>query len=314
LNVLLISGTPVSISVEQVDGLLRQLQVYMSLFASQASAAMLTAIVLLACSQPEKRRTRLFLVNLTSLLALFLHCVLECCYAQSSWTSLGKQLSASYKDVSRGAIGLSIVTTLSVLPIIVLSLLSLGLQLRAVMPGETRIRQAILSFVATISVVAAILWVTASALTIRSTILLSQGQTAHPLELRVNRAASLTYGAAVGAASLVFIWNLWQIAKTDSQLCLRKSGALQTMFVMSTQTLVVPCALMIADVFTLQGYLAFMARSLVVLSLPFSSIWASAKADVCEARQRHEAAQARQTSLEGKIEVAVDEKTVSSFD
>ncbi|OLL23185.1 Pheromone P-factor receptor [Neolecta irregularis DAH-3] len=242
-----------------------------ALFSALIAAAGIMIIMLAVVTKPAKRKTPVFFMNLASLIALLLSSSLSLSYYLSSWVGIYVQFTGDFEPVSKMDQDVSIAGACSRVLLITCIEISLVLQCRIICSTSRKVKFLLTAFAVAIASAVVILWIYLTVLGIQS----GNG----PSD-QAHLARQIVYSASIYFFSAIFVSKLVQTIMLRRRLGLEQFGPIQIITIMGCQTMFVPALVTLLDHWVQWGSIAPLATSLVVLSLPLSSIWASSQSEI----------------------------------
>lgn len=295
-NLRLGDGTPLSISIADVDELfLYSIQISIN-YAAQLGASSILLIALLVLTKPDKRQSAVFILNSLALVLNIIRNVLQCLYFTSAFLKTYAHFGRDYSRVPRSAYATSIAATVLAVLLLICVEVSLVLQVRVVSFLLVPVyRRAIFTISAVIALLAVGFRLALCVENSRFIISLDPPSSLNWLE----SASNITTSISICWFCAAFVTKLGFALHERRQLGLKRFGPMQIIFIMGCQTLIVPGISHISTriklwihanrvvpfppaIFSLLQYVAHIpsmssnALTVVVLFLPLSSLWASA--------------------------------------
>ncbi|KAH7042016.1 fungal pheromone mating factor STE2 GPCR-domain-containing protein [Macrophomina phaseolina] len=269
-------GEEVPVSLENVNEFTHYGVKIGIVWGSQIGAALITLVLLLVLSRPEKRRSTLFVSNVLSLFLCIFRSITNVLYYTSNWYTLYVIATGDYSQIPLSDYVNSILATTTSLLLLICVEVSLVIQANIVcttVKRPWRIAIMIISGLVAVAVIAVRLWQT----------ILNNQMTMGEDVLGLDQVASLSSILLVTSIcffSLVFCCKLGLAIRNRRQLGLKQFGPMQIVFIMGTQTLIIPTILAILDhtVPDIVGMGSFMMTT-IVICLPLTSIWAASSID-----------------------------------
>ena len=281
-------GTPLIISLAEIDTVNLQSIKLAVVFASQIGACTILLFLLLALTRAEKRMAPIFIFNSFALALVIIRSVLQILYFTGGWYSFFAFYAYYFDDVPRRDYAISIAAPVMALLLHICIMVSLVLQVRVVYSSNPRVRQVM-------TVVSVLIALTSIGFFFGVTVQNAQAIIkAEGYDTWVYTTSRALLAAAICFFSAVFVVKLGMAIRQRRILGLERWGPLQVIFVVGCQTLFVPgkflhftsneaCLLIreiaifsvLENVVNFDGMASF-TSTLVAISLPISSLWASA--------------------------------------
>ncbi|QNQ00528.1 YALIA101S02e20252g1_1 [Yarrowia lipolytica] len=250
------------------------------LFGVRVGAAVLTLIAMHLIS--KKNRTKiLFLANQMSLIMLIIHAALYFRFLLGPFASVLMMVAYIVDPRSNVSndISVSVATNVFMMLMIMSVQLSLAVQTRSVFHAWLKSRIYVTVGLILLSLVVFVFWTTH---TIVSCIVLTHPTRDLPSMGWTRLASDVSFACSISFASLVLLAKLVTAIRVRKTLGKKPLGYTKVLVIMSTQSLVVPSILIIVNYALPEKnswILSGVAYLMVVLSLPLSSIWATAVHD-----------------------------------
>lgn len=232
-------GEEVPVSLENVNEFTHYGVKIGIVWGSQIGAALITLVLLLVLSRPEKRRSTLFVSNVLSLFLCIFRGITNVLYYTSNWYTLYVIATGDYSQIPLSDYVNSILATTTSLLLLICVEVSLVIQANIVcttVKRPWRIAIMIISGLVAVAVIAVRLWQT----------ILNNQMTMGEDVLGLDQVASLSSILLVTSIcffSLVFCCKLGLAIRNRRQLGLKQFGPMQIVFIMGTQTLIIPSTL-----------------------------------------------------------------------
>lgn len=283
-------GTPLIISLVEIDTINLQSIKFAVVFASQIGACAILLFLLFTLTRAEKRKAPIFIFNLLALALVIIRSVLQILYFTGGWYSFFAFYAYYFDDVPRRDYAISIAAPVMALLLHMCIMTSLVLQVRVVYSSNPRARQVM-------TLISVLIALTSVGFFLAVTIQNAQAtMKAEGYDSWVYNTSRALLAATICFFSAVFVTKLGMAIRQRRILGLERWGPLQVIFVMGCQTLLVPgmflhvpsykaCLLIreiaifsiLENVVDFDGMASF-TSTLVAISLPVSSLWASASA------------------------------------
>ncbi|RPB22669.1 hypothetical protein L211DRAFT_317139 [Terfezia boudieri ATCC MYA-4762] len=268
-------GSPITISLAEIDSWTQSSIRVISIFSTQVGACAVVLFLLFALTKPEKRKTPLFIFNSLSLCLVIIRSVLQICYFTGGWYGFFTFWAYYFEDLKRKDYDISIAATVMALLLHICIMTSLVLQVRVVYGPNPRVNR-IMTMLATVVALASVGFFFAVTVQVSITIMRAESYDSK----WVYPASRGLLAGAISFFSGVFVAKLGMAIHQRKILGLEKWGPLQVIFVVGCQTLVVPAIFSILENINSVSFdgMSSLTTFLVAISLPISSLWASASA------------------------------------
>ncbi|KAI5797488.1 GPCR fungal pheromone mating factor, partial [Peziza echinospora] len=269
-------GYNVTVFLSEIDTENLKAIKFSAIMAAQIGACAIILFLLAALTKPEKRLSKIFLVNITSLILVIIRSILQIMYYSGPWFKMIAYYGGYYGGLTTSAYATSIAATIMALLLHICILTSLILQVRVVYashPKLNNIMTAISIFVALVSVG----FFTAVCTQVIKAIL--------SVEFYESRWVYTTSRAMLAVSicffSGIFVAKLGMAIRQRRVLGLEMWGPLQIIFIMGIQTLIIPALFSIIENINTVRFdgMSSLTTCLVAISLPVSSIWAATTSD-----------------------------------
>ncbi|PGH23063.1 hypothetical protein AJ80_02836 [Polytolypa hystricis UAMH7299] len=239
---------------------------------AQLGACLIMVILLALLTSSEKRKSPIFILNTSALLLNSGRLLCQCLYFSSSYGDLYAFFSGDYSRVTSGGYANSVIGA-------VVSVLLVA-AFEASLFFQTHIMCASLRDLHKYLVLAMALAVTLLATGFRFALSVENCiailKTADNPEIWVESAANITVTISIFYFSAIFVTKLGVGIASRRRLGLTRFGAMQVIFVMSCQSMVVPAIFAMLQYVFPKAETTSNVLTAVVISLPLSSLWASA--------------------------------------
>lgn len=292
-------GTSFQASTDDIYGLQTLAANTAIVFASQLGASLMLLVVLLLMTSSGKRRSLSFAFNAMALICNVIRCTLQCVLLTSPLMNF--MVLELYDWDAPGidsAIATSIAGTVFTFLLFVFIELALITQVRVVcLAASSAQRTAVTFATGLIALVALAFRINLTVTNIDGTIhVASSTQAMEDKQTWAQSAANITAIVSIFVFSFVFCFKLAMAIKSRRSMGLKQFGAMQIIFIMGCQTLVIPGTFSsprASDarskltsrlvIFAVLAYFALpgaqirsFVKTLVAIFLPLSSMWASA--------------------------------------
>ncbi|KAI9751653.1 MAG: hypothetical protein M1835_001192 [Candelina submexicana] len=275
-SLLLSDGTPVKISVPDLDAfILYNVQICIN-YSSQLGASLLLLVVLLILTRSEKRRSPIFIINALALAINTTRSVLQCLYFTGPFSEVYAYFAQDYSRVTTSAEGISIAG--SVLTLLLLMCVQLSLILQTIIICTT-VRDIYRHCIAATSVSVALVAIGFRfALVVENSKFIINADNFSSFAW-LGSATNITATISICFYCAVSITKLGFALRERRKLGLQQFGPMQIIFIMGCQTLIVPAIFSILQNFTTIPEMGSNVLTLVAIFLPLSSMWASFSID-----------------------------------
>lgn len=269
-------GSDTQLSFEQLESLAQTRLTQGILFGTRIGAAGLAIIVLWMIT--KNRKTPIFVINQVSLSFLFLHSVLYIGYLFRHYASIIYNLTMFTDFVPRSDVYLyGAINIFQVLLVISIEV-SLTYQIRVIFKSDNykRIGRVLMVISIVLAVVTAVMYLVTA---IKSMITIYSDISGNPDTVLFN-VSTILLSCSVNFMTLILTSKLLLAIRSRRFLGLKQFDSFHILMIMSCQTLILP------SIFFILAYalnknqgtdtLASVATLLVTLSLPLSSMWATA--------------------------------------
>ncbi|KAI9709819.1 MAG: hypothetical protein M1812_007611 [Candelaria pacifica] len=271
-SLLLSNGTPVKISVPDLNAfILYNVQICIN-YSSQLGASLLLLVVLLILTRSEKRRSPIFIINALALAINTTRSVLQCLYFTGPYSDVYAYFAQDYSRVTTSAEATSI--TGSVLTLLLLICVQLSLILQTMIICTT-VRDLYRLCIAALSVSVALVAIAFRfALVVENSKFIINAESFSSFAW-LGSATNITATISICFYCAVFITKLGFALRERRKLGLQQFGPMQIIFIMGCQTLIIPAIFSILQYFTDIPEMGSNVLTLVAIFLPLSSMWAS---------------------------------------
>lgn len=249
------------------------------LFGVRIGAAVLTLIAMHLISK-RNRTKMLFLANQMSLIVLIIHAALYIRFLLGPFASLMLKVTLMYDGGSFNLeTGVSVASNVFMLFMILSVQTSLAIQTRSVFHAWLKSRVYITIALILISLLVSFFWIFHTVVSSRKLLIPSFNMDPYQW---TRLASDVAFASSISIASVVLLGKLAVAIKLRKTLGKKPLGYTKVLMIMSTQSLVVPAILIIANYALPQKnswILSGVTYLVVVLSLPLSSLWATSVTD-----------------------------------
>ncbi|GAO50362.1 hypothetical protein G7K_4489-t1 [Saitoella complicata NRRL Y-17804] len=245
-----------------------------AIFAAQVGMCGMLALVLMMVTKPEKRRTPLFLVNMASLFVNCLRNILQICYWTGPFLSVPLNFAGDFSHVTKAAYNVSKSAAIVQVFLVAFIQVSLIMQVRVVYSSQKTLNYIMTPVSCVLSATVVVFWASAAAFNVRQI----DGNEITDVTW-VFRASRILATVSICFFCAIFSSKLFTTIRTRRRLGLKQFGPMQVIFIMGLQTLFIPMILTITDIWVTLSSLATFTTTVVVISLPLSSMWATVEAE-----------------------------------
>lgn len=279
ITIITVEG-PSELSLTNIESFYKYKLLLATFFALRVGCSFVTALMLFLV---VKNRTRpIYILNMTSLFFLFMNSTLYLGYLFSSYSSIASNFTGSYALGTKIETGVSVTCSLFQLLLYTSVLLSLILQVRAVFPQRSASCTTATAVVGAFGLVAFVfnlLFIIGRVINAvdSSIVMFSNSHFA----LILPTLSQIFIAATIAVTSIILIGKLLFAIRMRQILGLRQFGPMEIIFIMSTQTLVLPLVLYIlnsavnstiSNVRYASG-ISSLSVLVIVMTLPLSAIW-----------------------------------------
>ena len=228
---------PMNISISDIDGFYQYNTQCSISYGSQIGATFIMLLTVLLLSKSEKRRSAMFIVNTTLLVLNLVRVVGHAVYFTSRWSEFYIAFSGDVSTLSRGPYAISIMTTvLETLTLIVLET-SLCMQVHIIC---VTVRKAWHGLTVAISVTVAINAIAFRIIyMVRNDVYIMEATAVSPIYW-VELHSDIATTVSICWFALVFVVRLGVAIRKRRQLGMARFGPMEIIFLVGTQTLVIP--------------------------------------------------------------------------
>lgn len=242
-------------------------------YASQIGASAALLAVLLLTTRSEKRTSSIFWINTLALAINVPRLILACCYFTSAWYGFYETFGGDYSQITSSDYSTSIAVLPLVLVVHCLVNTSLVLQVHAVCATMRRIHRLLITLLSVAVAIAAV--GVRFGLTVWNVRYIEAAQDFAPFAWLVAANNYMT-AASVCFFSFIFAAKLGEALLRRRRLHIKQFGPMQILFIGACQTLIIPAMFAILQNVTTAPELGTQALTITALSLPLTSMWASA--------------------------------------
>ncbi|KAL0637976.1 pheromone alpha factor receptor [Maublancomyces gigas] len=292
ITILVADGTSVNITLGYVDKIQIENIQYAIIFAVQLGACGLLMLLLAMLTKPDKRRAPLFFMNIISLVLIIARSVLQLQFLLGPWSTAYRFYAYDFSDIPMSAYVTSVATITLQLLLNICIQISLILQVRVVYSSTPKLNL----YMTLISTAIALAYLGVYMKMVQENID-SVLNAANYTQITWT-ISKILFAFNICFFTSIFNFKLWMAIRRRKALGLPSFGPLQVIFIMGCQTMIIPGKLnhpiaceiyfiltlflaifsVLENIVTFDGMSSFTAM-FVVISLPLSSMWASAQTD-----------------------------------
>ncbi|KAJ5360975.1 Fungal pheromone mating factor STE2 GPCR [Penicillium concentricum] len=267
------NGAPFEVPVKALDVfVMYNVRVCIN-YGCQFGASLTLLIILLLLTQSDKRRSAVFIMNGLALFFNSGRLLFQLIHFSTAFEEVYPYVSKDFSSVPWTAYAVSIVAVVLTTLVIVCVQVSLVIQVRVVC--STLRRQYRHSLLA-LSILAALV-----PIGFRSTWMIVNCNAIITLKYMaeiwwIESATNISVTVSICFFCVIFVTKLGFAIKQRRRLGVREFGPMKVIFVMGCQTMVVPAIFSVIQYYITVPELSSNVVTLVVISLPLSSIWAGA--------------------------------------
>ncbi|KAJ5106071.1 Fungal pheromone mating factor STE2 GPCR [Penicillium alfredii] len=267
------SGRIVNASMTDVDMFIQYNTRACINYGSQLGASIALLVILLLLTHSDKRSSAVFVLNALALFFNIARLLFRVIHFATAFEKFYPYFAYDYADVPTSAYAISVLAVIFETMLVICVQVSLVLQVQVVCSTlRRRYRRALLC----LSIVVALVpigfrtgWMVENSMHIIS---LDNMEEIWWLESSINIVITIS----ICFFCVVFLAKLGYAIRQRHRLGLREFGPMKVIFVMGCQTLIAPAILSILQYLIVVPELMSNVLTLVVISLPLSSIWAGA--------------------------------------
>jgi pheromone alpha factor receptor len=234
------NGIPFNFSMSDLSDISHESVQLSILWGVQLGLSVLMFVTILLLTQPGKRTSPIFILNVLALIFNTIKSALYCVWLTSQWNNTYALISTDYSRITRMDISNSIAYPVIKFFELVVIEISLVMQVSAVLCTVSKSQR---FWLVTLSVTGGVIAVGFQfALMIVNAIAISTAKAGDPpsSQLQIALAANVTLTISVGCFMIIFVSKLWYALKQRRVLGLHKFGPMQVIFIMALQTMLVP--------------------------------------------------------------------------
>ncbi|EEH23583.1 hypothetical protein PABG_05794 [Paracoccidioides brasiliensis Pb03] len=265
-------GTPFNVSIHELDDFVQYNTKVCINYSSQLGASVIAGLMLAMLTHSEKRRLPVFFLNTFALAMNFARLLCMTIYFTTGFNKSYAYFGQDYSQVPGSAYAASVLGVVFTTLLVISMEMSLLIQTRVVCTTLPDIQRYLLMAVSSAISLMAIGF--RLGLMVENCIAIVQASNFAPF-IWLQSASNITITISTCFFSAVFVTKLAYALVTRIRLGLTRFGAMQVMFIMSCQTMVIPAIFSILQ-YPLPKYeMNSNLFTLVAIFLPLSSLWAS---------------------------------------
>ncbi|KAL4995167.1 fungal pheromone mating factor STE2 GPCR-domain-containing protein [Aspergillus recurvatus] len=269
-------GTPFNITVDYLDGILQYSLRACIDYAAQLGASVILFVILVLLTRAEKRASYVFWLNSLALLFNFARLLCGVLFFTGNFVRIYTVISGDESRVAASDLAASIVGAIFTALLLTTVEISLVLQVQVVCSNLGRMyRRALFCLSAVVATVTIAIRYWLLGVNIRAILEHSDPTIYNWLE----SVATVILTVSICFFCAIFVTKLGFAIQLRRKLGLKEFGPMKVVFIMGCQTLVIPAIISIVHYFSEVPELQSNILTLVVLSLPLSSIWAGTTLD-----------------------------------
>ncbi|KAI9884253.1 MAG: hypothetical protein M1823_003943 [Watsoniomyces obsoletus] len=273
ITLLLPDGTPFNITLTDLDTFSLYNIRLSIIFGSQIGASLLLLVVLALITQPNKRRSLIFLVNATALACNFIRTLLQALYGTSGFNRTYAFFAGDFSRVPTSDYATSVAASIFTLFVLICIEVSLVFQVHVICATmKTLHRRLVMVFSTIVASIAVGFRAGLVAENIKSIVRAENFDRFKWLASATN----ITTTISICVFCVMFVAKLGVAMKERRKLGLKQWGPMRVLFIMGCQTGFIPAIFAILQYFTSTPQLGTYVLTLVAISLPLSSTWAAA--------------------------------------
>ncbi|KAK7207540.1 fungal pheromone mating factor STE2 GPCR-domain-containing protein [Myxozyma melibiosi] len=283
LMVLVADGSYTPVAVADLDSWRRYYITACTVFGVHIGACSAVAIVLAILTKPSRRQTPVFIFNEICLFLVSLRAGLWISYALGPLSDFAYTFAAYEGVVSHRDLVVSAVTAAMQVLITLGIELSLIFQVRVIFDTNRVLQQRVTMVCALLLVTTVAFWILAVVRNIQA--IFAAGPYYQSEWTWI--VAKVLYAFSITFYSAIFSYKLYRAIRQRRILGIKEFSPLQVILIMTTQIMIIPLVLTIIQMATDLGPpMSSLGTLFVVLSLPLSTLWASATNDTIVASRR----------------------------
>ncbi|OJD18702.1 hypothetical protein AJ78_01317 [Emergomyces pasteurianus Ep9510] len=266
-------GSQLNVSIHDLDEFVQYgIRVCIN-YAAQLGASVIAVLILVLLTPSEKRRLPVFFLNTSALVMNFARLLCMTIYFTTGFNGTYAFFGEDYSRVPGSAYANSILGLVFTTIVVLCMEISLVIQTQVVCATLSDIQRYILLAVSTLIALLAVGF--RIGLVVENSIAIMNASNFRPF-IWLQSASNITITISTCFFSAVFVTKLGYALVTRRRLGMTKFGAMQVMFIMSCQTLVIPAIFSIIQYPIPLYEMNSNLLTLVAIFLPLSSLWAAA--------------------------------------
>ncbi|PGH34556.1 pheromone alpha factor receptor [[Emmonsia] crescens] len=266
-------GTPFNVSIHDLDEFVQYgIRVCIN-YAAQLGATVIAILMLALLTQSEKRRLPVFFLNASALAMNFARLLCMTIYFTTGFNDTYAFFGQDYSRVPGSAYADSILGIVFTTLLVIFMETSLVIQTQVVCATFSEIQRYLLLAVSAVIALLAVGF--RIGLMVENSIAIMHASNFRPF-IWLQSASNITITISTCFFSAVFVTKLGYALVTRRRLGMTRFGAMQVMFIMSCQTMVIPAIFSIIQYPIPLYEMNSNLLTLVAIFLPLSSIWAAA--------------------------------------
>ena len=268
-------GSPITLSLADIQGFVHYNQQLCVNYAVQLGASIILFVMLLLLTR--RRGSWVFALNFAALVLNIFRLLFQLIHFSTPVEDIYSYFASDYSDLSDSAYAVSVLAIVFETLLVICFEASLILQVQVVcLTLRRRYRYTLLALsvvVALIPISFRLVYMVANCMNVFSLSVWS-------LELIwLNKTTLICITVSICFFCLVFVTKLGFAIKQRRRLGVRDFGPMKIIFICGCQTLIIPALVTVIQFYVLLPEFGSNALTLVVISLPLSSIWAGASLD-----------------------------------
>ncbi|KAA8910115.1 fungal pheromone mating factor STE2 GPCR-domain-containing protein [Sphaerosporella brunnea] len=245
------------------------------IFATQIGACGLLCIILGLLTSHQKRKTALFIFNMLALVFAIIRATCAVQYYLGPIQDIYSYFAGDFRNVGMAPRWISVTSSTAGLALQMAIHISLILQLRVVYSASPKLNMFVTFVASTFALASTGMFFVALVQSNKATLALMS----YPGGW-LYRSAKIVFAWCISFYCLIFVLKLGHAIRQRRILGLRRFGALQIIFTVGCQTMLIPATFQVLDLVfpNIDGF-SMMAPAITALLLPLSGMWAAAKVD-----------------------------------
>ncbi|GFF83862.1 hypothetical protein CNMCM6936_005960 [Aspergillus lentulus] len=276
-------GTTVISSLALADDYLHYMIRLSINYGAQLGACAVLLLVLLLLTRPEKRVSSVFVLNVAALLANIIRLGCQLSYFSTGFARMYALLAGDFSRVSRGAYAGQVMASVFFTIVLICVEASLVLQVQVVCSDLRRQYRILLLGASTLAALVPI-GVRLTYSVLNCMVIMHAGTMDHLDWLE--SATNIVTTVSICFFCAVFVVKLGLAIKMRKRLGVKQFGPMRVIFIMGCQTMTIPAIFAICQYFSKIPEFSHNVLTLVIISLPLSSIWAGFALDQANSTAR----------------------------